>query len=101
VCRNQDIAGGQQCPGLSQCLGPNGPGTAVQCEGEPAPPPPGDGGTPLPDSCAGRPDGLYCSVAAPYSAYKCVGGSTAGGEQCPAGKKCAGPNGPGSMIICK
>jgi hypothetical protein len=93
ACKNQDAL---QCPAFAQCIGPNGPGIGVQCEGE-APPP--DGGAP--DSCAGRPDGLYCSVVAPYAAYKCVGGSIAGGQQCPSGKLCKGPNGSGSMIACQ
>jgi hypothetical protein len=102
VCKDQSIQYGLQCANAAKCLGPNGPGT-LQCEGQSAPPPPtggSDAGAPAPDSCAGRPDGTYCSTASPYSAFVCVNGSTAGGQQCASGKMCVGPNGPGA-IVCQ
>jgi Zn-dependent metalloprotease len=32
VCKNQAIASGQQCPSPQKCVGPNGPGTTIQCK---------------------------------------------------------------------
>jgi hypothetical protein len=52
------------------------------------------------DSCAGREDGIYCSELVPYSALECKNGQIAVGHQCPTGKTCAGPNGPGELT-CK
>jgi hypothetical protein len=102
VCQGESIALGIQCENERKCIGPNGPGTQVQCEGGAnAPPAPGaaDGGTtPTADSCEGRPDGVYCSSLAPYSAYECQGGTIAGGQQCEEGKMCKGPNGPGKLV---
>lgn len=31
ICKGQAIAGGQQCPTPQKCVGPNGPGTTIQC----------------------------------------------------------------------
>lgn len=100
VCQGEAIAAGQQCANEAKCVGPNGPGATVQCEGSaPAPPAPPDDNAPmLPDSCDGRPDGTYCSSLAPFSAYQCEDGSIAGGVQCPDEKTCAGPNGPGELV---
>ncbi len=66
------------------------------------PKPKEDAGAPPPqkDSCVGRADGLYCSQLVDFSAFECTGGAISGGEQCPGGMKCAGPNGPGTMIVC-
>lgn len=100
-CEGETIALGVHCPNLSKCLGPNGPGAQIQCEGQaPSNPGGGDGGTdpPLPDSCAGRADGIYCSTLAPYSAYECQGGAILSGHLCPEGKTCKGPNGPGALV---
>ena len=55
---------------------------------------------PQKDSCAGRSDGLYCSMLIDYSAYECKGGVIVGGQQCASGV-CAGPNGAGNMIVCQ
>jgi len=41
-----------------------------------------------PPDCGGRPDGLYCSEASPYSATLCKGGSIAGAQQCASGFVC-------------
>jgi hypothetical protein len=91
----------------AKCIGPNGPGTQEECEGQKPPPgPPGDGGGGgsdagrTVDSCDGRADGTYCSVISPNSAIMCKGNSIAGGQQCPSGKLCSGPNGPGAQIVC-
>ncbi len=54
-----------------------------------------------PDSCADKPNGLYCSTLAPYGAYQCNAGVVAGGQQCSSGQKCVGPNGGGSTIQCQ
>jgi len=43
------------------------------------------------DSCQGRPNGLYCSEVTENSAFECKDNQIAGGQQCPTGKKCAGP----------
>ncbi len=103
VCQGETIVSGQQCANMANCTGPNGAGTQVECEGQAPPPPPdaGDAGGPMGDTCAGRADGVYCSIAAPYSAYLCKDGSTAGGFVCSSGKTCAGPNGPGTDIVCQ
>jgi hypothetical protein len=53
------------------------------------------------DSCVDKPDGTYCSDLAPFSAYTCVRGDIASGQQCAGGQRCAGPNGPGTVIQCK
>lgn len=101
VCQGESIALGVQCEGEAKCIGPNGPGSTVACEGKPATPPKGgkDGGAPAgPDSCDGRPDGIYCSSLAAYSAFECQGGTIALGHQCPDGKTCKGPNGPGALV---
>lgn len=100
VCQGESIALGIQCENERKCLGPNGPGTQVQCEGGgnlPPVPSPDGGTTPTADSCEGRQDGVYCSTLAPYSAYECQGGTIAGGQQCADNKRCVGPNGPGKL----
>jgi Zn-dependent metalloprotease len=101
VCKGGSIVSGQQCANKAKCIGPNGAGATVQCEGQPAMPAGADAGAPQVDGCAGRPDGVYCSVATPWSAWVCKGGSIAGGQQCTSGKTCIGPNGPGDTIACK
>ena len=104
VCKNEAISLGIQCGDLSKCIGPNGPGTDVQCEGSRAPSSEASGGAappPQPDSCEGRANGIYCSVSAPYSAYECNGGQVFGGHYCAGETKCTGPNGPGKSIVCK
>ncbi|MCA9591508.1 MAG: M4 family metallopeptidase [Myxococcales bacterium] len=103
VCKDQTISAGLQCANAAKCIGPNGPGTTVQCEGQAAPAPGGDAGAPPrpSDSCAGRPDGVYCSEASPYSALVCKGESIAGGLACNPTQLCIGPNGPGTTIQCQ
>lgn len=104
VCEGGSISRGIQCADLSKCVGPNGPGADVECEG--TRPPAGDAGggaapPSQPDSCEGRANGIYCSVSAPYSAYECNGGQVFGGHYCAGEKTCTGPNGPGKSIVCK
>lgn len=53
------------------------------------------------DTCVGKVDGLYCSELAAFGAYACKNGSIVGGQQCASPKVCAGPNGPGSTIVCR
>ena len=53
------------------------------------------------DSCVDKPDGLYCSQLATYSAYQCESGQIVSGQQCEPGKTCSGPNGKGTKIQCK
>lgn len=104
VCKGESIAYGLQCANEAKCLGPNGPGTTIVCEGAPPPPNGGggnDAGGPVGDTCAGRPDGVYCSVNVPGTGYRCKDGSTAGGLFCESGKMCVGPNGPGDDIQCQ
>jgi Zn-dependent metalloprotease len=101
VCKGESTALGIQCANHAACIGPNGPGDDVQCEGQEAGAPPDKDAGPVGDTCAGRPDGVYCSINSPGSAYACVGQSTAGGQQCGGDKKCIGPNGPGADIICQ
>lgn len=102
VCEGETIASGQQCAG-TRCIGPDGPGNKIQCEGQdPAPPPLPDDNTPLtPDSCASKGDGIYCSSLAPNSAYECKDGSIASGQQCADEKTCVGPNGAGTAVVCR
>jgi thermolysin len=100
VCEGGTIVSGQQCAGGARCLGPNGAGSRVQCEGDgtaPPPPPPDDNAPMTADSCDGKADGVYCSSLAPFSAYVCQGGSIAGGQQCPNDASCVGPNGAGDL----
>ncbi len=52
-----------------------------------------------PDSCADKPNGLYCSQLAPFSAYQCQAGDIVSGQQCNNGQKCVGPNGAGATTI--
>jgi hypothetical protein len=52
------------------------------------------------DTCDGKQDGLYCSVANP-GAYECKNGSIASGQYCVAPATCVGPNGPGTKIVCQ
>jgi hypothetical protein len=49
------------------------------------------------DSCADKPNGLYCSELAPGSAYQCQTGTIAGGQQCLGQQRCVGSNGNGSI----
>lgn len=53
------------------------------------------------DSCVDKPDGLYCSDLATYSAYECLSGQIVSGQQCEPEQTCTGPNGKGSKIQCK
>jgi hypothetical protein len=54
------------------------------------------------DSCAGRPDGVYCLSSLSSGAIHCSGGSIAKGAiACGIGTKCVGPNGPGAASVCK
>ncbi len=52
------------------------------------------------DTCVGKADGLYCSPINP-GAFECKNGSIASGQYCVAPKKCVGPNGPGTTIVCQ
>lgn len=104
VCKDQMIESGQQCENAAKCVGPNGPGTRIACEGSAAPSPPPGGGVdpPAKDSCVGRADGIYCSDASPFSALVCEGGAIAGGTACAnQSQRCVGPNGPGQAIQCQ
>lgn len=56
---------------------------------------------PSKDSCVDKPNGLYCSELATYSAYQCESGQIVSGQQCAPGKTCSGPNGSGTKIQCK
>ena len=49
------------------------------------------------DSCAGKSDGTYCSAIDSRAAYTCQKSGRTGGDFCPAGQKCTGPNGSGSL----
>jgi hypothetical protein len=105
MCRDQSIIAGLQCANKAKCLGPNGPGDNVQCEGQAPPPSGGSSGMPPPppaEGCSGRADGVYCSTQTPNFAYVCKGGSIAGGQLCSnTNQKCTGPNGAGTAITCQ
>lgn len=94
-----DAADDGQC-GLPETSGPSGDGSPTDPTGGPS----GDGGPPsnpnLRDSCVGKADGVYCSQLDKAAAIICKDGQIASGQQCIDGKVCAGPNGPGTEIVC-
>lgn len=62
-------------------------------------PPKSDGG--IPDSCASKVDGAYCSELTTFSGYLCKNQQIAGGLYCEGNQRCKGPNGPGSVLQCE
>lgn len=84
ICKDQSIVGGMQCPNGAKCLGPNGSGGTLQCEGQPPQTGEDDGGTTLPSDCSDKSDGWWCQYNVPGYMVKCQGGSIASGCVCAA-----------------